>query len=57
MRTLILILICAACATLAVMECGNRKDRRAVAVHAAIGVFIGWVIFRLLAHAGLFERS
>ena len=57
MRTLILIFICAVCATLAVMECSDRKNRRAVAVHAAIGVFIGWVIFRLLAHAGLFERS
>lgn len=57
MRTLILIFICAVCATIAVMEGGNRKDGRAVVVHAAIGVFIGWVIFRLIAHAGVFERS
>ncbi len=57
MRTLLLIVICAVCATLGVMECRDRKNRRAVAVHAGIGIFIGWLIFRLIAHAGLLSRD
>lgn len=55
MRTLILLILCAVCATIAVMECNNRHNARAVLTHAAIGVFIGWIIFKIIVHAGLFS--
>ncbi|MBL9201346.1 MAG: hypothetical protein JNL39_12615 [Opitutaceae bacterium] len=57
MRTLLLLILCGLCATLAVMECRDRKNRRSLVVHAGIGVFIGWVIFRLIVHTGIFERG
>ncbi|MBL9188515.1 MAG: hypothetical protein JNK23_13595 [Opitutaceae bacterium] len=55
MRTLILIFLCALCATVAVLECHNRRNGRAVVAHAVIGAFIGWIIFKLIVHAGLFD--
>ncbi|MDP3069074.1 MAG: hypothetical protein Q8N18_02245 [Opitutaceae bacterium] len=55
MRTLILIFLCALCATIAVLESHNQRKGRNVVAHALIGAFIGWVIFKLIAHAGLFE--
>jgi hypothetical protein len=57
MRTLLLLCLCALCATLSVMECPDRKNLRTVIMHAAVGVFIGWVIFRLLVYVGLFDRA
>ncbi len=57
MRTLILLVLCAVCATLAVMECPDRRNRRSVLIHAAIGAFIGWLLYRLLAYAGLLTRA
>jgi hypothetical protein len=57
MRTLILLCLCTACAILSVIECPDRKNQRTVLMHVAVGIFIGWLIFRLLVFVGLFNRT
>lgn len=56
MRTLILLGILTACVVVAIVECSDRSDRRKVAAHAGGGLLVGFVLWRLIVHAGVFDN-
>jgi hypothetical protein len=56
MRTLILLGILAACVAVAIIECRDRSNRGKVAAHAAGGLLVGFLLWRLIVHAGVFDN-
>jgi hypothetical protein len=56
MRTLILLGILTACVVVAIVECSDRSDRRKVAAHAGGGLLVGFLLWRLIVHAGVFDN-
>jgi hypothetical protein len=55
MRTLIFLFICGLCVTVAVMECRDRSNFKKTAFHAASGLVIGFIIWKLIVRAGVFD--
>lgn len=56
MRTLIFLGICAACVTIAIVECRDRSDRRKLTTHAIVGLLVGYFLWKVIVWAGLFDN-
>ncbi len=56
MRTLIFLGICAACVAVAVVECRDRTNRRALTTHVIAGLVAGYLLWKLIVWAGVFDN-